>query len=186
MSPLSVAVLALGMSVDAFAAALGCGATTPREGRIGTALRTGLVFGAIEAATPVIGWAMGLLAAGTVEAVDHWIAFGLLAAVGGRMLFEAARRAAETPPSGRSPWMLMATAFGTSIDAMAVGVSLAFLEVNIWVVALAIGAATFCMATGGMLAGRLLGQRLGRIAEALGGVALILLGSAILYEHLLG
>ncbi|MFC7553354.1 manganese efflux pump MntP family protein [Pseudoroseomonas wenyumeiae] len=125
------------------------------------------------------------MAAGFVTAVDHWIAFVLLGLVGGRMLLEAMRRQEDEAPSGRSFWVLVATAVGTSLDAMAVGVSLAFLEINIWVIAAAIGFATFCMATGGMLAGRLLGRRFGRWAEGLGGAALILLGSSILYEHLL-
>ncbi len=96
------------------------------------------------------------------------------------MLLEAIRRDDEETPSGRSFWMLLATAVGTSLDAMAVGVSLAFLEVNIWIIAAAIGFATFCLATGGMLAGRLLGRH----AEMLGGTALVILGVAILVEHL--
>ncbi|WP_431283037.1 manganese efflux pump MntP family protein [Humitalea sp. 24SJ18S-53] len=183
MTPIAITVLALSMSVDAFAAAIGRGATTQRIG-LGDAMRTGIVFGVVEATTPLIGWGAGILAAGYIAAIDHWVAFVLLAAVGGRMLLEAARRKEDEVPSGRSPWVLIVTAIGTSIDAMAVGVSLAFLQVNIWAIAAAIGFATFCMATGGMLAGRLLGSRFGRIAEALGGAALIILGSTILYEHL--
>jgi putative Mn2+ efflux pump MntP len=185
MSPATIAVLALSMSVDAFAAALGRGATTQRT-RVGDAMRTGFVFGAVEAVTPIIGWAAGVLAAGVVDAVDHWIAFALLTLVGGRMLFEAARRDEDAPPAGRSFWMLLATAVGTSLDAMAVGVSLAFLDADIWVIAASIGFATFCMATGGMLAGRMMGARLGRVAEAVGGGALVILGGAILYHHLAG
>jgi manganese efflux pump family protein len=184
MSAIAITVLALSMSVDAFAAALGRGATAHRT-HLGDAMRTGIVFGVVEAITPVMGWAAGVWASGLVAAVDHWVAFTLLALVGGRMLFEAARRDEDAPPAGRAPWMLLVTAIGTSIDAMAVGVSLAFLDANIWIIAGAIGLATFCMATGGMLAGRLLGTRLGRWAEALGGVALIVLGSGILYEHLM-
>lgn len=183
MSAIAIVILALSMSVDAFAAALGRGATAERA-RFGDALRTGLVFGVIEAITPVIGWAAGLMAASVIEAVDHWVAFGLLTLVGGRMLFEALMREADAPPASRSLGTLVMTAVGTSIDAMAVGVSLAFLDANIWVIAAAIGFATFCMATGGMLAGRLLGARMGRIAEALGGAALLALGGFILFEHL--
>ena len=185
MTPIAIMILAVGMSVDAFAASIGRGATAERT-HWGDAIRAGVVFGVIEAITPIIGWAAGTLAAGFVTAVDHWIAFALLGLVGGRMLLEAARRKEDEAPSGRSFWMLVATAVGTSLDAMAVGVSLAFLQVNIWVIAAAIGFATFCMATGGMLAGRVLGKRLGRWAEGIGGAALILLGCSILYEHLLG
>jgi putative Mn2+ efflux pump MntP len=151
---------------------------------MGDAMRTGFVFGAIEAITPVIGWAAGVLAAGFVAAVDHWVAFTLLGLVGGHMVLEATRRDEAAPAAGRSLMVLVVTAVGTSVDAMAVGVSLAFLDAEIWVIAAAIGFATFCMATGGMLAARLLGHRFGRLAEALGGLALIALGGAILLEHL--
>jgi putative Mn2+ efflux pump MntP len=184
MSPISIALLALGMSVDAFAAALARGASADRM-CITKALRSGAVFGAIEAITPVIGWGAGVLAAGFVTAVDHWIAFGLLALVGSRMILEALRRPRGEAPAPRSSWGLVATAVGTSLDAMAVGVSLAFIDANIWVIAAAVGLATFVMATCGTLAGRVVGARFGRIAEALGGLALVMLGSAILHEHLL-
>ena len=184
MSPASIAVLAFGMSVDAFAAALARGASGRRV-HLGHALRTGMVFGLVEAATPVIGWAAGILAAGYIAAVDHWVAFGLLGLVGGRMILGAVRGHGDGGEAGgRSPLMLVCTALGTSIDAMVVGVSLAFLQIDIWLIAAATGLATFCMATGGMLAGRMLGARFGRWAEAAGGAALVVLGAAILYEHL--
>lgn len=185
MSPVAITVLALGMSVDAFAAALSRGATGHRV-RVTEAVRTGAVFGAVETATPIIGWCAGLLAAGAIEAIDHWVAFLLLALVGGHILLSALRRDEEAPPPRRSAWLLLATAIGTSIDAMAVGVSLALLDVNIWVVAPAIGLATFFMATGGMLFGRMLSSRIGRVAEMLAGVALIGLGTSILFQHLGG
>jgi putative Mn2+ efflux pump MntP len=104
------------------------------------------------------------------------------------MAFHAFRRDVNAPierPNG-SLFVLLATAIGTSIDAMAVGVSLAFLSVNIIVIALAIGAATTIMSTTGILAGRFLGARFGRYAEIVGGLALIGLGASILYEHLVG
>lgn len=185
MSPTSVAVLAIGMSVDALLVAVGRGAGLRRP-RLAGALRTGLVFGLVETVTPLIGWAAGVAANHYVAAVDHWIAFGLLALVGGRMVASGlAQPDAEARPAADGSLLtLMATAIGTSIDAMAVGVSLAFLEVNIVVVALAIGTATFLMSTGGMLAGRLIGPRFGRWAEALGGLALIGLGLSILVSHL--
>lgn len=188
MSPLSVTVLALSMSADAFCAAVGRGAShRPSPGQ---ALRAGAVFGVVEAATPLLGWALGLAAAAAIQAVDHWIAFGLLAGVGLHMIWHAltdhrrreAPRAFGLATGGRLA--LVATAVGTSIDAAAVGVSLAFLEANIVVVALAIGLATFLMATIGMLIGRAAGPKLGARAELIGGIALILLGGKILFEHL--
>lgn len=171
------------MSVDAFAVSVGRGAALGRP-RASEALRTGAVFGVVEAITPVIGWVAGIAASGLVEAVDHWIAFSLLAGVGLHMLYAAICKKADAEPAGRSFAVLMATAVGTSLDAMAVGVSLAFLNVNIVVIAIAIGLATFLMSSGGMLLGRLIGERFGRIAEAAAGIALFGLGLSILIEHL--
>ncbi|MFG1344591.1 manganese efflux pump MntP family protein [Xanthobacter autotrophicus DSM 431] len=188
MSPATIFVLAVSMSVDAFAVSVGRGAALGRP-RIAEALRTGAVFGLVEAATPVIGWTAGLAASSYVEAIDHWIAFILLGGVGLHMLLCAfsARDEEELPGGaarGRSLPVLIATACGTSIDAMAVGVSLAFLSVNIWAVAAAIGLATFLMSSGGMLVGRLIGARFGRAAEVFAGIALFALGLGILIEHL--
>ncbi len=123
MSPFAVAVLALSMSVDAFAVCVGRGASVTRP-RLSEALRTGLVFGFVEALTPVIGWCAGLAASRYVEAVDHWIAFVLLGGVGLHMIHSAfaAQEAEDVSPQRRGALVLMATALGTSIDAMAVGV----------------------------------------------------------------
>jgi putative Mn2+ efflux pump MntP len=173
------------MSVDALLASIGRGAAAQRP-QFSEALRTGIVFGVVETITPLIGWAAGLAASQYVAAVDHWIAFVLLAIVGGRMALHSFKPAAERSEAarGNSLWVLMATAIGTSIDAMAVGVSLAFLDVNILVVAAAIGFATFVMSTGGMLAGNLIGSSFGRWAERIGGMALVGLGLSILFNHL--
>lgn len=183
MSPFAIAVLAVSMSVDAFAVSVGRGAAIGRP-RFSETIRTGAVFGVVEAITPVIGWTAGVAASSFVEAVDHWIAFALLAAVGLHMLFSATTKKEEDAIVGRSMTVLIATAIGTSLDAMAVGVSLAFLDVNIILIAVAIGLATFLMSSGGMLIGRLIGERFGRIAEGVAGVALVVLGASILIEHL--
>ncbi|RZS88059.1 putative Mn2+ efflux pump MntP [Phyllobacterium myrsinacearum] len=184
MSPIAILVLAISMSVDAFAVSVGRGAALGRP-RFSESIRTGAVFGIVEAITPLIGWAAGVAASGFVQAVDHWIAFGLLGAVGFRMLYAACCQRQQTEERvGNSAYMLLATAIGTSLDAMAVGISLAFLNVNILVIALAIGVATFLMSSGGMLVGRLIGERFGRVAEATAGAALIILGASILVEHL--
>ena len=183
MSPITIGVLAVSMSVDAFIAALGKGARAQRPG-LGRALKTGAIFGTIEAITPLIGWAMGMAASAHVQAVDHWIAFALLGAVGLHMALQALTRQTGEDPAPASFWAVVATACGTSIDAMAVGVSLAFLDVNILFIALAIGLATMVMSATGMLTGRYLGRRFGQVIEGLGGLALIGLGSLILFEHL--
>ncbi|MCO6384757.1 MAG: manganese efflux pump [Vannielia sp.] len=180
MTPLAIATLSLALSIDAFVAALGRGAQTARPG-FTAALSTGAVFGAIEALTPLLGWAAGLAAAQFVEAIDHWIAFTLLALVGARMVLHALAKTRPEPSAGG----LVVTAIGSSIDAFAVGISLALLGAPILIVALSIGAATLVMATLGTLAGASLGRRFGRWAEVAGGLALIALGTGILIEHIL-
>lgn len=185
VTPLSIAVLSLSMSADAFAASIGRGAS--QRPTVAVALKGGLVFGVVEAITPLVGWALGLAAASYVAAVDHWIAFLLLGLVGGKMVWEGFQPEADDPERQArraSPWTLVATAVGTSIDAAAVGVSLAFLGSDIVTIALSIGFATFAMTTIGMLIGRAVGHRMGKIVEVLGGLALIALGTSILVEHL--
>src|SRR5215831_15502055 len=182
---LTTAVLAFSMSADAFAAALGKGAALYRP-RLSAALRTGFVFGIVEAITPLMGWAGGLAASKYITAIDHWIAFALLAALGAKMIWESACRSDARPkPNRRSLKVLVATAIATSIDAMAVGVTLAFIDADIVVTVLAIGCATFLMATVGIMIGRLIGETFGRIAEAIGGIGLIVIGARILIEHTL-
>jgi putative Mn2+ efflux pump MntP len=186
MNAASILLLAFAMSTDAFAAAVGKGSALLKP-RWSEALRTGAIFGVIEAMTPLAGWALGYAAADYVKAWDHWIAFVLLLVLGGRMLLGALKAAdGEEPanPARHGFWLLVATGFATSIDAMAVGVGLAFLDVNITTVALAIGFATFAMVTLGVMVGRLLGHIAGRWAEAVGGLLLIGIGSVILFEHL--
>jgi putative Mn2+ efflux pump MntP len=184
MTPGAIAILSLSMSTDAFAAAVGRGASH-RPG-LRRALRAGLVFGVIEAITPLIGWTLGLVAAGLVEKIDHWIAFALLAAVGGKMIWESFQPVDEEDqrPRRAGVMALIATAIGTSIDAAAVGVGLAFIGVNIWIIAASIGLTTFVLTTVGMMIGRAVGVRFGKRAELLGGLALIGIGSTILVEHL--
>jgi putative Mn2+ efflux pump MntP len=185
MHILSVIFLAFSMSSDAFAAALGKGTRLDKPSW-GEALRTGLIFGTIETITPLIGWALGRAASSYIEAFDHWIAFGLLLVIGGKMIWDALRRdAEEEKPSSHSFMVLALTAIGTSIDALAVGVTLALVDADIIVNALAIGAATFTMTTVGVMAGRYLGEKFGRYAEAAGGAVLIVIGTKILLEHTL-
>lgn len=185
MNALSTLILAFAMSTDAFAAAVGKGAALHKP-RLSEALRTGVIFGVIEAITPVIGWALGSMAARFVQDWDHWIAFGMLCILGAMMIRNGLGADHEdAPPVGRhSFWLLAATGFATSIDAMAVGVSLAFIDNNIAVTALAIGLATMLMVTLGVMIGRLVGNVAGKRAEVLGGLALIGIGATILYEHL--
>lgn len=186
VNPISLVMLALAMSTDAFAAAIGKGASLHKP-RLSEALRTGLIFGVIEAITPVIGWLIGQAASNFVTEWDHWIAFTLLLLLGLHMIYAGLRpEQDEAPEKARSHsfWVLAVTAFATSIDALAVGVGLAFVDVDIWVAALAIGLATMTMVTLGVMLGRVIGTAIGQKAEIIGGLVLIGVGAAILYEHL--
>lgn len=183
MSLLSLVLIAFGLSVDAFAASVGRGAVVERP-HLGLALRTGLVFGFVEALTPIAGWCLGAAFSTLVETVDHWIAFALLVAVGGRTLAAGLSRAADEPRRSGGVVGLVLTAVGTSLDAMAVGVTFALLDTDIVEAALVIGATTFVMTTLGMCCGKVIGQRIGRGAEVGAGVTLILIGCGILFQHL--
>ena len=185
MTPIAILILSLSMSTDAFAAAVGRGAA--HRPSLPVALKWGLVFGVVEAITPLIGYGLGSIAANYVQAVDHWIAFILLAVLGGRMI--RAGLATDEPASASRQerhgfWNLATTGLATSIDAMAVGVGLAFIDVNILLVAGVIGACTLVMVTAGIMLGRALGAIVGKRAEIVGGLILIGVGTAILYEHL--
>lgn len=185
MSPVTVFFLSLSMSADAFAVSVGRGTTLSRS-RLLEALRTGAVFGIVEAITPFLGWLAGVAAAGWVSQFDHWLAFVLLLLVGLHIVYSAifAKQDTRRAPNG-SLLVLMATALGTSIDAMAVGLSLAFIDVTlpgIIVISLAIGFATFMLSTAGLMLGKAIGSRFGKFAEVAAGIVLCTIGSLILYE----
>ena len=186
MNPLSIVAIAFAMSADAFAAAIAKGAALQRPSWR-EALRTGAIFGVIEAVTPLVGWLIGSAAAKYASEWDHWIAFTLLTGLGARMMwvgFRSDPSDVDERPQSHSFWMLALTGLATSIDALAVGVGLAFVEVRIVWVAAAIGLATFVMVAVGVMLGRVLGAIAGKRAEILGGLLLIGIGSAIVFEHL--
>ncbi|MEC5341660.1 manganese efflux pump MntP [Brenneria populi] len=179
-------ILAFGMSMDAFAASIGKGAVLHKP-KFRDAVRTGLIFGIIEAITPLIGWALGFFASRFILEWDHWVAFSLLLILGVRMImngFQSAQDEGGGQLKKHSLLVLVFTAIATSLDAMAIGVGLAFLQVNIFHTAMVIGCATMIMVTLGMLIGRYIGPILGKKAEIVGGLVLIGIGCNILYEHL--
>jgi putative Mn2+ efflux pump MntP len=184
MNLAATAALSLAMSTDAFAAAIGKGAALEKP-HLREALRTGLIFGVIEGLTPVIGWALGQVAAPYVAAWDHWIAFVLLSLLAARMVREGLSKpeVEVSKPDSHSFWLLAITGFATSIDAMIVGVGLAFMDADIAVTAAAIGFSTFVMVTLGVMLGRGLGAIVGKRAELVGGAVLFTIGCLILYEH---
>ena len=189
MNLLTTILLALGMSVDAFAAALARGAGSLHYTWRQT-VKTALIFGIVETITPLIGWLAGSMAQKFIAEYDHWLAFGLLLALGLKMIWGALHdddddaAAADKNRTDATLLLTVVTAIATSIDSMVVGVGLAFLDANIWLTALAIGTSTTIMAAVGLRLGRLLGQKIGSRAEMAGGVVLIGIGTFILLEHL--
>ncbi len=191
MNLFTTILLALGMSVDAFAAALARGAGSLHYTWRQT-IKTALIFGIVETITPLIGWLVGSMTQKFIAEYDHWLAFGLLLALGLKMIWGALHddddddeaAAADKNRTDTTLLLTVITAIATSIDSMVVGVGLAFLDANIWLTALAIGTSTTIMAAIGLRLGRLLGQKIGSRAKMAGGVVLIGIGTFILLEHL--
>ena len=181
-------LIAVGLSMDAFAVSVGKGMGM-RKLDMGQALVIALFFGGFQALMPVIGWALGEQFAHYVTAVAHWIAFALLAFIGGKMIWEAVRGEAEQeggPSSRLSIRELLLLAVATSIDALAVGVTFAFLEVNIVFSAALIGVTTFAISFGGVAIGHQFGSRWERPSTIAGGVILVLIGAKIVLDHFIG
>lgn len=183
MSIYALVVLALAMSMDAFAAAVVCGAAANRP-RGWAVLKTALVFGLVETLMPLLGWMLGHMAQRFVEEWDHWVAFVLLSVLGGKMVAGSFAADEEEGKPADGWWMRVATAFATSIDSMIAGAGLAFLNMNIVAAALSIGIATTLMAAVGLGLGGKLGARIGKRAEWFGGCVLMTIGVWILCNHL--
>ena len=181
MGTLELLLLAVGLSMDAFAVAvckgLAMGRPTWRQAAV-----PALWFGGFQGLMPLIGWLLGARFSAYITAVDHWIAFGLLAVLGINMLREA--REGPEAADGSLAWRpMLAMAVATSIDALAVGITFAFLSVRILPAAGTIAAVTFVLSALGVRIGGRFGARLERKAQILGGCILILLGGKILLEH---
>lgn len=175
----AVVLLALALAMDAFAVALTQGARFRPDWRGGAAIAG--TFGLFQGVMPLIGWGIGAVALAYVAAVDHWIAFGLLAFLGGRMLIGASGDDDSNQAlTGRT---LLIAGVATSIDALAAGITLPTLDVAPLTAGLIIGLITFVMSALGVALGRQAGDRFGPWAERLGGVILIALGTKILAEH---
>lgn len=177
-------LLGIGLSMDAFAVSVCKGLAVQRPDKK-TALTCGIWFGFFQALMPVIGYFLGRVFADAIEAVDHWIAFGLLSIVGANMIKEALESCDTPPDPDLSPKAMLPLAVATSIDALAVGVSLAMTEMaSIWTGVLLIGVTTFALSAAGAAVGGVFGRKYERKAEIFGGVTLVFLGLKILLENL--
>ena len=176
-------VLAVGLSMDAFAVAV-CKGLSLRSLRPRHMAVVGAWFGAFQALMPAAGWLLGAAFAHRIAAIDHWIAFVLLSLIGGNMIREALSREEEDCDPSLAPAAMLLLAVATSIDALAVGVTFAFLQVSILPAVGLIGCTTFVLSLAGVWIGHRFGSRLKSRAPLAGGVILCLIGLKILLEHL--
>jgi len=184
MSFIEVVLIAVGMAMDAFAVSLGIG-TTPFASGLRPLFRLSFHFGLFQALMPVLGWLVGLTISQYIAAFDHWLAMGLLTFVGIRMIRSGLNPGSmghEADPSRGASLIMLSTA--VSIDAFAIGLSLAMLGLDIVYPAIVIGVVTSSLSLIGLLAGRRLGERFGSRVEVLGGVILIAIGLRVVITHL--
>ena len=184
MSFISIFLIALALSMDAFSVAIALGAAG-RGHSSGAMIRLAAAFGVFQFVMPILGWLLGRTVVSYIADYDHWIAFGLLLIVGLRMIKEYfdkdEKERTKDPTKG---WSLLVLSIATSIDALAVGVSFAFFDVNIYYASAIIGIICFIITALGMIFGKALSRILGRKAVLVGALVLIGIGIKIVVEHM--
>ena len=183
MGLIELFLIAVGLSMDAFAVSVCKGLAMPKC-TFKKAAIVGLWFGGFQALMPAIGYILGAQFQETIASIDHWIAFILLALIGGNMIHEALDNDEEEADASLNVKTMFLLAVATSIDALAIGITFAFLKVNIIPAVCFIGIVTFIISFAGVKIGNVFGARYKNKAEIVGGVILILLGLKILLEHL--
>lgn len=175
--------LSVGLAMDAFAVSI-CKGLSIRKLKLSQALCVGLWFGVFQALMPLAGWLLGSAFTGLIQSVDHWVAFALLAVIGGNMLREGFRGDEEDCDPSLGFGVMLTLAVATSIDALAVGITFALVNVDIAPAVALIGVVTFAISAAGVKIGNLFGARYKSRAEIFGAIVLILIGLKILLEHL--
>ena len=183
MTILELFLIGVGLSMDAFAASV-CKGLNMKKINWRQSLIIALFFGGFQALMPLIGWGLGRQFEHLITSYDHWIAFVLLCYIGGKMIWDVCQGEGETCPVSFSLRDVLLLAIATSIDALAVGITFAFLKVVILQAIVIIGCTTFALSLSGVFLGHRFGVRYKSKAELAGGVILILIGSKILLEHL--
>lgn len=183
MGMMELFLIAVGLSMDAFAVAV-CKGLALRKVNLGQMALVGLWFGGFQALMPLAGYFVGVQFKEQITAIDHWIAFALLAIIGGNMIRESLSKEEECPDASLSVKAMLPMAVATSIDALAVGITFAFLQVDIGPAAALIGCTTFIISLAGVWIGNRFGSRYQNKATFAGGLILCLIGLKILLEHL--
>ncbi len=179
---ITILLVALALGMDSFSVSITNGLAN-KTFKVDDALKIGIFFGSFQAIMPLIGWFAGIHVLDLISGFDHWIAFGLLAAIGCRMIYEAVRAESKRLVGSPSVFLLLTLSVATSIDALAVGLGFSFLRISIVVPAIIIGVVTFLLCFLGVYLGGKLGRFLSNRVEILGGVILIAIGIRILVEH---
>jgi putative Mn2+ efflux pump MntP len=183
MSLITIIILAVGLGVDAFSVAIGIGAANDKKSW-SPVLRLAAAFGFFQFVMPIAGWLAGLTIVESIAAFDHWIAFALLALVGGKMIAEGLEQESDEEKADQTRgWPLLMLSIATSIDALAVGFSFSVLKNPILLPAVIIGIVCFLMTVTGMIFGKVLARIFGRKVEIFGGLVLIAIGIKILVDH---
>ncbi len=186
MNIMELILLGVGLSMDAFAISVSAGINDPRMEKK-NAIKMAAYFGGFQALMPVLGWLLGSSLSEFISAFDHWVAFGLLAFIGVKMIVDTLKGGDDGPKGGAfSHGTLLTMAVATSIDALAVGISLALVGASIPLAAAVIGITTFAICLVGAFSGKKLGGAFRKKAGVIGGAVLIAIGVKILLEHLLG
>lgn len=185
MGFIQLSLIGIGLAMDAFAVSI-CKGLNMQKINYQTTFLIGIFFGGFQALMPILGWLLGKQFEQDIISVDHWIAFGLLAFIGGKMIAEACQteKEEELPTAKNELQEIIILAIATSIDALAVGITFAFLKTNIMEAVTIIGVITFFMSIIGVLIGNRFGAKYKNKAEFAGGVILVLIGTKILLEHL--
>ncbi len=185
MSLIEIILISIGLAMDCLAVSISC-SVIRKEIRFIEALRIGIFFGFFQAIMPVLGWLLGLSFKEYILVFDHWIAFGLLGIIGLKMIIESLKKTDKKEFNVTNFWVIITLSVATSIDAMIIGISFAFLNVNILKTVIIIGIITLFISMVGFRMGKSLGSLFGRRAELIGGLVLIGIGAKILIEHLMG
>jgi manganese efflux pump family protein len=181
----TILLIAVGLAMDAFAVSIATGLSTNAQQKRKNALIIASFFGGFQMFMPLIGWAVGLSLQDLIVGIDHWIAFGLLAFIGAKMICDSTKKEQESNNGVLRFSSLLTLAVATSIDALMVGLSFAFLQTSIILPIIIIGVVTFVLSFIGFIFGYALGQVFESRIKIVGGIILILIGVKILLDHLL-
>ena len=183
MEIITILILSVGLAMDAFAVSV-CKGLSINKTSLKDSVIVGLWFGGFQALMPLLGYLAGINFSKYIEAFDHWIAFALLALIGINMIRESFSKEEKSESASLAPKLMFTLAIATSIDALAVGISFAFVNYNIVLSIICIGIITFVISALGVKIGSIFGSKYKNKAELAGGIILILIGLKILFEHL--